>query len=211
MALCHSSRVTAANDTFADKAAPQDDIGFEVSQPEQALGERFGASARVAKDQRRPPPIPLKDGVAGEEVRLARRRTVEEADAAVGMAGSVDDFDVFERRVAFLEDDVDRRILADDRSLPGTAAKLRAEATPDALERRPRFVAVLQDLVSDPTQLVDCLKIALVADVVEEDVSAAPFEEVRVRVQYPRPVDGALPQVTLELPHRCHSATAGVS
>ena len=32
----------------ADKAAPQDDIGFEVSQPEQALGERFVASARIA-------------------------------------------------------------------------------------------------------------------------------------------------------------------
>ena len=123
------------------------------------------------------------------------------------MAGSVDDVDVFKRAVAFLEDDVDQRIPADDRSLQRAAAELRAEAAPDAFERRPRFVAMRQELVPDPAELRDCLEISVVAGVVEEHVAFGPFEKVRVGVQYPRLVEGALPQVALELPHQCSRVT----
>ena len=121
--------------------------------------------------------------------------------------GGVDDLDVFERVVALLEDDVERRIAADDRSLHRAAAELRAEAAPDALERRSRFVAMRQELVPDPAELRDCLEILVVADVVEEHVAFGPFEKVRVRVQDPRLVEGALPQVTFELPHQCSRVT----
>ena len=68
-----------------------------------------------------------------------------------------------------------------------------------------------QDLVQDPAELRDCLEIALVADAVDEDLAFAPFEKVRVSAKYPRLVEGALPQVRLELPHQCRSATSGRS
>ena len=48
----------------------------------------------------------------------------------------MDDFDVSERAAAFLEDDVDWRIHADDRSLQHAAAELRADAIPNAVERQ---------------------------------------------------------------------------
>ena len=71
MAFFHASRGDRGERHVADEAAPQDDVGLEVSQPEQALDERFHGSPRVAQDQRRPPRVPLEERVAGEEIGLA--------------------------------------------------------------------------------------------------------------------------------------------
>ena len=120
----------------------------------------------------------------------------------------MDDLDVFEQAVALLEDEVDGRVVGDGGSLEGAAAERRAEAAPDALERRPRFVAVGEELVTDSPEIRDLVEIAVVAGIVEEHVAVPPREEVRVGAQDPRLVEGALPEIALDLLHRCGSGAS---
>ena len=135
MALCHSSRVTSANDTPPTKPLHKTTSGSRFRSR-----SRLSASASVLPPALRRTrvahrPFHLKTVSPVKRYDLPVRRAVEEADAAVGMAGSVDDC-----RCLRASESPSSKMRSTGASwptngaLPGAAAKLRAEATSDALE-----------------------------------------------------------------------------
>ena len=88
---------------LANESAAHHEVRTGLLELRQAPGQISRAATGMGEHQGGPRSVPLEDGVAAEEIRLAVRRPVEEADAAVRVSRCVDDVDILDPVVARVE------------------------------------------------------------------------------------------------------------